>query len=44
MWENGYLWNPRACTCKNGKYLGSIIDAMIVTCDEITEVTKIVPT
>ena len=44
MCEKGYLWNPRACTYKNGKYLGSIIDEMAVACDEITEATKIVPT
>ena len=23
------------CTCKKGKYLGSIIDTSVITCDEI---------
>ena len=29
--------NPVACTCKNGKYLGSIIDDSVITCDEIID-------
>ena len=28
-------WNPDICSCKNGKYLGSIIDDWIITCDEV---------
>ena len=31
-------------TCKNGKYLGSIIGNSVITCDEIIEVTKTVST
>ena len=31
-------------TCENGKYVGSIIDYSVVTCDEIIEATKTVPT
>ena len=29
------IWNPDTCSCKNGKYLGSIIDDWIITCDEV---------
>ena len=27
-------WNSATCSCKNGKYLASIIDDSVVTCDE----------
>ena len=36
--------NPAAYSCKNGKYLASIIDDSIVTWDEIIEEIKAVPT
>ena len=39
-----YIWNPNTCTRENGKYLGSIIDNSVITCDEITESSKSVPT
>ena len=42
--EKDYDWNTATCSCKNGKYLGSIIDDSVVTCDEIKETTKTVPT
>ena len=42
--EKDYDWNPATCSCKNGKYLGSIIDDSVVTCDEIKETTKTVST
>ena len=29
-----YIWNPSTCTCGNGKYLESIINDSVVTCDE----------
>ena len=32
-----YFWNPAACSCKNGKYLASIIDDSVITCDEIID-------
>ena len=35
--------NPATCSCKNGKYLGSIIDDLAVICDEIIDSTKTVP-
>ena len=40
--------NPKehnaTCSCKNGKYLGSIIDDSVITCDEIIDTTETVPT
>ena len=33
MCENDYVWNPSPCTCKNGKYLESIIDDSVGGCD-----------
>ena len=35
--EKNYIWNPATCTCKNGKYLASIIENSAITCDEIIE-------
>ena len=36
--------NPATCSCKSGKYLESIIDDSVITCDEIIEEkTKAVP-
>ena len=42
--EKDYILNPAICTCKNGKYLASIIDDSVSTCDEFIEGTKTVPT
>ena len=39
-----YIWNPAICSCENGKYLASIIDDSVITCNEITEERKKVPT
>ena len=38
------VWNPAKCSGENGKYVWSINDDSIVTCDEIIETTKDVPT
>ena len=38
--EKDYIWNPATCSCENGKYLASIIDDSVITCDEIIEETK----
>ena len=38
--KKDYIWNPRTCSCENGKDLESIIGDSVITCDEITEVTK----
>ena len=28
------VWNPATCNCKNGKYLASIMDDSVITCDQ----------
>ena len=41
------FWNPAVkmvVICENGKYLGSIIDDLMNTCEEIIETTKTVRT
>ena len=38
--EKDYTWNPATCSYVNGKYLASIIDDSVITCDEIIEETK----
>ena len=35
--KKDYIWNPATCSCKNGKYLGSITDDSVITCDEIID-------
>ena len=35
--EKGYIWNLATCSCQNGKYLASIIDDSVITCDEFIE-------
>ena len=37
IWEKDYIWNPDTCSCKNGKYLASIIDNSVITYDEIKD-------
>ena len=32
-----YIWNPATCSCKNRKYVRSINDDLVITCDKITE-------
>ena len=31
--EKEHVWNPSTCTCENGKYLESIFDDSVITCD-----------
>ena len=46
--EKDYIWNPATCSCENGKYLASVMDVSLITCDEIIEScdkeTKTIPT
>ena len=35
--DKGYIWNPATCNCKNGKYLASIIDNSVITCEEVRD-------
>ena len=44
MYEKDYIWNPATCSCENDKYLASIIDDSVITCDEIIEETNSIPT
>ena len=39
-----YIWNPATCRFKNGKYVGSIADNLVITCDETIEETEIAST
>ena len=51
MWKD-YIWNPATWSCKNGKYLASIVDDPVITCYKIiheeakwnNKETKSVPT
>ena len=38
--EKSYVWNPATCNCENGKYLASIMDDSVITCDEIIDVEE----
>ena len=44
MSKKDFIWNPAICTCKNGKYSGSIIDNLVITYDETIKVAKTSPT
>ena len=33
--KKDYIWNAITCSCKNVKYLTSIIDNSVIACDEI---------
>ena len=35
--EKDYVWNPATCSCKNGKYLASVMDVSVIMCDEVIE-------
>ena len=35
--ERDYIWNPAICIYENGKYIASIIDNSVITCDEIID-------
>ena len=37
--EKYYVWNPAKCNCKNRKYLASIMDNPVITCEKIIEET-----
>ena len=40
MCEKGSIWNPATCSCENVKYVGSVIDDSVISCDEIIDKTK----
>ena len=33
----GHIWNLATCICENWKYLTSIIDDSVITCNEIID-------
>ena len=33
--RKNYIWNCSKCSCKNEKYLASIMDDSAITCDEV---------
>ena len=33
IFEKDYIWNPATCSCKNGKYLASMMDDSAIMCD-----------
>ena len=41
--EKNHILNPATCSCKNGKYVGSITDNSVIMCDGIIEEAKTVP-
>ena len=42
--QKDYIWQPITCISENGKYLASIIENSVITCDEIIRKTKTVAT
>ena len=42
--DKDYVWNPATCSYEDRKYLASIMDNSAITCDEIMEETRTVPT
>ena len=38
--KKDYIWNPATSSCKNDKYLASIIEDSVITCDEVINTTK----
>ena len=41
--KKDFIWNPAACSCKNGKNLSGIINDSVVKCGQIIEETKTIP-
>ena len=39
VFEKKFIRNPATCSCKNGKYVESIIGDSVIACDEIIEET-----
>ena len=42
--KKDYSYDPSTCIYENGKYLKSIADTSVITCDEIISVTDIIST
>ena len=35
VYKKGYVWNPSTCNCENGKYLASIMDNLVIICEDV---------
>ena len=35
--KKDYIWHPGTCSSENGRYLASIMDDSVMTCDKIFE-------
>ena len=42
--KKDYIGNSTTLTCENGKYLASVVIDSVITCGEIIEMTKTIPT
>ena len=40
MWKKDYIWNPDTRICANSKYVGSVIDELLIKYDRIIDTTK----
>ena len=40
MCKKDYIWNPDTCICGNSKYVGSVIDELLIKYDRIIDTTK----
>ena len=39
--KKGCIWDPSACTCENGKYLGGIIGDSVIICNGNIKATNL---
>ena len=39
--KKGCVWDPSACTCENGKYLGGIIGDSVIICNGNIKTTNL---
>ena len=42
--KKNHIWNLATCNCKNRKYLASVTEDSVITCDKIINKTNIVST
>ena len=38
--DKEYIRKPTTCSCENGKYLATVIDDSVITCDETIDLEK----
>ena len=44
VYKKDYIWYPATCNCENAKYLASFLEDSVITCYEIIDRTKTIPT